>query len=270
MRGPVLKTPDELAIMDRANRIVLEILEMMRAMVKPGATTAQLNAMAEEELGRRGAKSPFLNYAPMGLPPYPAVVCTSVNDVIVHGIPNRAKLQEGDILGLDFGSVFEGFVGDGAITVPVGKVSPRAEELVRTTKECLDFAIEEMRPGRYLGDIGAAVQEHAESRGFHVIRNFVGHGIGRKMHEEPQVYNYGKRGRGIELREGMVLAIEPMLCEIGPKLRSRIERGGRDMVVQDVRTDADEWTARTLDGTLAAHFEHSVAVTASGPWVLGR
>jgi methionyl aminopeptidase len=270
MRGPVLKTREELAIMDRANRIVLELLEMMREMVKPGATTAQINAMAEEELARRGAKSPFKGYAPMGLPPYPAVVCVSANDVIVHGIPNRTKLQEGDILGLDFGSIFEGFVGDGAVTVGVGRVSPRAEELMRTTKECLDLAIEEMRPGRHIGDIGAAIQEHAESRGFHVIRNFVGHGIGRRMHEEPQVYNYGRRGRGLELREGMVLAIEPMLCEIGPKLKSRIERGGRDGVVQDVKTDADGWTARTLDGTLAAHFEHSIAVTGNGPWVLGR
>ncbi len=270
MKGPVLKTRDEIAIMDRANRIVLEILEMMREMTKPGATTAQINAMAEEELAKRGAKSPFKGYAPMGLPPYPAVVCASVNDVIVHGIPNRARLQEGDILGLDFGSVFEGFVGDGAITVPVGKVPARAQELILTTKECLELAIEESRPGRHIGDIGAAVQQLAESRGFHVIRNFVGHGIGRKMHEEPQVYNYGRQGRGLEIREGMVLAIEPMLCEIGPKLKSRIDRAGNDGVIQDVRTDADGWTARTLDGTLSAHFEHSVAVTANGPLVLGR
>ena len=239
MKGPTLKTRDEIQIMDRANRIVLEILEMMRSMVKPGATTAQLNAMAEEELARRGAKSPFKGYAPMGLPPYPAVVCASVNDVIVHGIPNREKLKEGDILGLDFGSIYEGFVGDGAVTLAVGKVTPRSQELIDTTKECLDLAIEEMRPGRHLGDIGAAVQEHAEGRGFHVIRNFVGHGIGRKMHEEPQVYNYGKRGRGLELREGMVLAIEPMLCEIGSKLQSRIERAGSGGMIQDVRTDKD-------------------------------
>jgi methionyl aminopeptidase len=270
MKGPVLKSREEIAVMDRVNRIVLEILEIMKAMVKPGVTTAQLNAVAEEELSRRGAKSPFKGYAPMGLPPYPAVVCSSVNDVIVHGIPNRAKLQEGDIVGLDFGAIAEGFVGDGAVTIGVGKVDPRAEELVRTTKECLDLAIEEMRPGRHLGDIGAAVQELAESRGFHVIRNFVGHGIGRKMHEEPQVYNYGRRGRGLELREGMVFAIEPMLCEIGPKLQSRIERAGSNGVMQDVKTDSDGWTARTLDGTLAAHFEHSVAVTADAPWVLGR
>jgi methionyl aminopeptidase len=270
MKGPILKSRDEIAVMDRANRVVLEILEIMRSMVKPGVTTAQLNAVAEEELAKRGAKSPFKGYGPMGLPPYPAVVCASVNDVIVHGIPSRAKLQEGDIIGLDFGAILDGFVGDGAITVPVGKVTARAEELMTTTRECLDLAIDEMRPGRHLGDIGEAVQEHAESRGFHVIRNFVGHGIGRRMHEDPQVYNYGRRGRGIELREGMVLAIEPMLCEIGPKLKSRVERAGNNGAIEDVRTDSDRWTARTLDGTLAAHFEHSVAITGNGPMVLGK
>ena len=270
MKGPTLKNRDEIATMDRANRIVVELLEMMRAMVRPGVTTAQLNAMAEEELAKRGAKSPFKGYSPMGLPPYPAVVCTSVNDVIVHGIPNRTKLQDGDIVGLDFGAIFEGFVGDAAITIPVGTVPARAMELMDTTRECLELAIEEMRPGRHLGDIGAVVQEHAEARGFHVIRTFVGHGIGRRMHEEPQVYNFGRRGRGLELREGMVLAIEPMLCDIGSKLRSRIERAGANGMIQDVRTDADGWTARTIDGTLAAHFENSVAVTADGPKVLGK
>src|SRR5918996_559496 len=140
IKGPVLKTRDEIQTMDRTNRIVLEILEMMRAMVKPGATTAQLNAMAEEELAKRGAKSPFKGYSPMGLPAYPAVLCASVNDVIVHGIPSRSKLQEGDIVGLDFGAILDGFVGDGAVTVPVGKVAARAEALVTTTKECLDLA----------------------------------------------------------------------------------------------------------------------------------
>ena len=269
MKGPTLKTRDEIAVMEAANRVVLEILEILRDMVKPGVSTAQLNAVAEEELGRRGAKSPFKGYAPMGLPPYPAVVCTSVNDVIVHGIPNRQRLQEGDILGIDFGSIVDGFVGDGAITVGVGKVSPAAEKLINVTRECLNLAMDEMRPGRHLGDIGAAVQEHAETEGFHVIRSFVGHGIGRRMHEEPQVHNYGSRGRGLELKEGMVLAIEPMLCQVGSKLASRIERAGSGGMIQDVRTDRDGWTARTLDETLAAHFEHSVAVTSNGPRVLG-
>src|SRR2546428_5528924 len=205
MKGPILKTRDEIAVMDRANRVVLEILEIMRAMVKPGATTAQLNAVAEEELAKRGAKSPFKGYAPMGLPPYPAVVCASVNDVIVHGIPSRAKLQEGDIIGLDFGAILEGFVGDGAITVGAGKVSSRAEELMRTTRECLDLAIEQMRPGHHLGDIGAAVQEHAESPGFHVIRHFVGHRIRRRTDEDKQVYKHGRGGRGNEVRGGVVI-----------------------------------------------------------------
>ncbi|MBI2212202.1 MAG: type I methionyl aminopeptidase [Acidobacteria bacterium] len=268
MRGPVLKSAEELEIMDRANRVVLEILEILRQMIRPGATTAQLNAVAEEELAKRGAKSPFKGYAPMGLPPYPAVVCTSVNDVIVHGIPNRERLREGDIVGIDFGAVLEGFVGDGAITVAVGDVHEDADTLLRTTKECLEFAIAEMRPGKRLGDIGAAVQEHAEAGGFHVIRNFVGHGIGRRMHEEPQVHNFGSRGRGLELREGMVLAVEPMVCMIGEKLRQRLDKS-RDGMVQDVRTDRDGWTARTLDGALAAHFEHSIAITADGPRVLG-
>lgn len=269
MKGPVLKTADEIAIMDRANRVVVEILEILRGMIKPGVTTGQLNAVAEEELAKRGAKSPFKGYAPGNLPPYPGVVCTSVNDVIVHGIPNRERLRDGDIIGIDFGSVLDGFVGDAAITVGVGEVQPKAEALMKATKECLSLAIEEMRPGRHLGDIGAVVQQHAESQGFHVIRMFVGHGIGRKMHEEPQVQNYGIRGRGLELKEGMVLAIEPMVCEIGPKLAAKIERAGRDGMVQDVRTDSDGWTARTLDGGLAAHFENSVAVTANGPRVLG-
>src|SRR4029077_2981237 len=143
MKGPILKSRDEIAVMDRANRVVLEILEITRSMVKPGVTTAQLNAVAEEELAKRGAKSPFKGYGPMGLPPYPAVVCASVNDVIVYGIPSRAKLQEGDIIGLEFGAVLHGFVGDGAITVGVGEVTPRAQELMATTRECLDLAIEE-------------------------------------------------------------------------------------------------------------------------------
>ena len=270
MKGPILKSREEIAVMDRVNRVVLEILEIMRTMTKPGVTTAQLNAVAEEELAKRGAKSPFKGYAPMGLPPYPAVLCASINDVIVHGIPSRVKLQEGDIVGLDFGAILDGFVGDGAITIGVGSVASRAQELMDTTRECLELAIAQMVPGNHLGDIGAAVQEHAESRGFHVIRNFVGHGIGRRMHEDPQVYNYGRRGRGIELKEGMVLAIEPMLCEIGPKLRARIQRASNDGMIDDVRTDADRWTARTLDATLAAHFEHSVAVTGNSPMVLGK
>src|SRR5258706_7967800 len=159
MKGPILKSRDEIAVMDRANNVVVKILGLLRGMIKPGVTTAQLNVVAEEERARRGAKSPFKGYAPMNLPPYPAVICTSVNDVIVHGIPNRARLQEGDIVGLDFGSILDGFVGDGAITVAVGRIPPRTEELVRTTQECLELAIAQMWPGKHIGDIGGAVQE---------------------------------------------------------------------------------------------------------------
>ncbi len=260
-----LKTREQIGLMREAGLVVARALREMRAAVAPGVSTADLDEIARGVLRDAGAKPSFLGYHG-----FPAVACISPNEVIVHGIPNRAKLQDGDILGLDFGAILDGFVGDGAVTVPVGKVTERADELMRTTKECLDLAIEEMRPGRHIGDIGAAVQEHAEARGFHVIRNFVGHGIGRKMHEEPQVYNYGKRGRGLELREGMVLAIEPMLCEIGPKLQARLDRAAGGGMLQDVKTDNDGWTARTIDGTLAAHFEHSVAITGSGPMVLGR
>lgn len=267
--GAVLKTAKELAIMDRANEVVLRTLELMRDAVRPGVTTRELDRIAEDSLAESGAKSPFKGYAPAGLPPYPGVVCASVDDVIVHGIPNDAPLQEGSILGLDFGSVVDGFVGDGAVTIPVGEVSERAEKLMRVTRECLELAIAEMQPGNRLGDIGAAVQEHAEKNGFHVIRSFVGHGIGRRMHEEPQVHNYGTRDRGLVLREGMVLAVEPMLCEVGSVLGKRLDRS-RNGHIDDVRYDSDQWTARTLDGALAAHFENSIAVTADGPKVLGR
>ena len=267
--GVILKSKDEVAVLERANRIVLETLDKLRAMIRPGVTTAELDEVAARELENRGAKSPFKGYAPNGMPPYPGVVCSSVDDVIVHGIPNGEPLEEGQILGLDFGAVFEGFVGDGAVTVGIGEIPKDADRLLRVTKECLDLAIDEMRPGKRLGDIGAAVQEHAEANGFHVIRSFVGHGIGRSMHEEPQVQNYGRRDRGLELREGMVLAVEPMLCEMGPILEKRIANS-RNGAVDDVRTDRDGWTARTLDGGLAAHFEHSIAVTAGGPVVLGR
>jgi methionyl aminopeptidase len=252
MKGPILKNREEIAVMDRANRVVLEILEILRAMVKPGVTTAQLNAVAEEELAKRGAKSPFKGYSPMGLPPYPAVVCASVNDVIVHGIPSRGKLQDGDIIGLDFGAVLDGFVGDGAVTVPVGKVSARAQELVDTTRECLGLAIEQMVPGNHLGDIGAAVQGVVEDAGFSVVRDLVGHGIGVEFHEEPQVPNYGKPKRGLKLVPGLTLAIEPMVNIGGPA----------------TKTLSDKWTIVTVDGSRSAHFEHTVAITEQGNRVL--
>ena len=259
------KSKRELEKMRAAGQLVGQVLLHLRTLVQPGVTTIEIDRAAEKMIRDAGALPTFKGYNK-----FPYSICASVNEQVVHGFPSNYRLQEGDIFSIDVGVTLEGFVGDTATTVPVGRVSEDRLKLIRVTQECLERAIEQCWPGKHLGDIGWAVQEHAESRGFHVIRNFVGHGIGRKMHEEPQVYNYGKRGRGLELREGMVLAIEPMLCEIGPKLKTRIERAGGNGMMQDVKTDADGWTARTLDGALAAHFENSIAVTANGPWVLGR
>ncbi len=245
----VLKTRAELAVMHKANALVQETLRMLADHVRPGVSTAELDRLAEDFILAKGAKPAFKGYHG-----YPATLCTSVNDVIVHGIPSeRCILKEGDIISLDCGVVVDGFYGDGAVTLPVGKISPEAQRLLQVTRECLELAVKEARPGRRLGDVSAAIQRHAEEAGFSVVREFVGHGIGRSLHEEPQVCNYGVPGTGPELRPGLVLAIEPMVNEGSPH----------------VRVDADGWTARTEDGKLSAHFEYSVAVTENGPWVLG-
>jgi methionyl aminopeptidase len=237
----VLKTRAELEIMDRANALVHETLRLAAASAKPGVTTKELDAAAEEHIRSRGGVPAFKGYR-------------GINDVIVHGIPSaRQRLKEGDILSLDCGVVLEGFVGDAALTVAVGEITPAARKLLDTTKECLDLAVKTMEPGRRLTDLGATIQRHAEAGGFSVVRDLVGHGIGRAMHEDPQVHNFGPAGRGPELRPGLVLAIEPMV------------NAGKPGVV----FDADGWTARTEDGKLSAHFEYSVAVTTDGPWVLG-
>jgi methionyl aminopeptidase len=208
-----------------------------------------LDRLAEGHIRSRGGKPAFKGYRG-----YPATLCTSVNDVIVHGIPSeRIRLASGDVLSLDCGVVWKGFVGDAARTIPVGEVDQNAEKLLKVTQECLERAVQVMRPGGRLSDIGAAVQRHAEGNGFTVVREFVGHGIGRAMHEEPQVYNFGPPGRGPELKAGLVLAIEPMINAGKP----------------GVKIDDDGWTARTEDGKLSAHFEFSVAVTENGPRVLG-
>ncbi|GBC78932.1 Methionine aminopeptidase 1 [bacterium HR09] len=245
----VLKTRAELAVMHKANALVQETLRMLADHVRPGVSTAELDRLAEDFILAKGAKPAFKGYHG-----YPATLCTSVNDVIVHGIPSeRCILKEGDIISLDCGVVVDGFYGDGAVTLPVGKISPEAQRLLQVTRECLELAVKEARPGRRLGDVSAAIQRHAEEAGFSVVREFVGHGIGRSLHEDPQVCNYGVPGTGPELRPGLVLAIEPMVNEGSPH----------------VRVDADGWTARTEDGKLSAHFEYSVAVTENGPWVLG-
>jgi methionyl aminopeptidase len=245
----VLKSPGELELMDEANRIVHAVLDGISERVRPGVTTRELDRFAESLIRSRGGVPAFLNYKG-----YPATLCTSVNDVIVHGIPGEVTLSEGDILGVDCGVVYKGYYGDAARTFPVGKVSPEAERLIAVTRRALEIAVETVQPNRRLSDIGHAVQSYVESQGFSVVREFVGHGIGTALHEEPQVPNFGHPGKGPRLRPGLVLAIEPMVNAGEPA----------------VEVDADGWTARTRDGSLSAHFEYSVAVTDDGARVLGR
>jgi methionyl aminopeptidase len=249
-RTPIpLKTGAEIEVMDEANRIVWEVLEAVAAAVRPGITTQALDDLAERECLERGAVPTFKGYGG-----YPKSLCVSINDVIVHGIPSsRTVIRAGDVVSVDFGVTWKGYCGDAALTVEAGEATPAARKLIRVTKECLDRAVEQVRPGRTVGHIGHAIQVHAEGNGFSVVRDFVGHGIGVRMHEPPQVPNFGQPGEGPELLEGMVLAIEPMVCEGG----------------YGVSIDHDGWTARTNDGKMAAHFEYSVAVTSSGARVLG-
>lgn len=250
----VIKSKDEIAKMRAASRIVATILQELKALVRPGVTTGELDRVAEELIQRHGAEPAFKGYR-VGDHTFPRCICISINDEIVHGIPSdRRILQAGDIVGLDFGVRYQGFYGDSAITIPVGAASPEDERLIRVTEEALRCGIEQARPGNRMGDVSAAIQRHAERAGYAVVREFVGHGIGRRLHEEPQVPNYGSPGRGVRLRAGMVLAIEPML------------NAGR----AGVRIKADGWTAVTEDGRRSAHFEHSVAVTESGPEVLSQ
>jgi methionyl aminopeptidase len=245
----VLKTPGELELMNEANRIVHETLDGIAARVRPGVTTRELDQFAERHIRARGGVPAFLNYKG-----YPATLCTSVNDVIVHGIPGDQPLREGDVLGVDCGVLYKGYYGDAARTFPVGAVGPEAERLIAVTRQALEIAVETVQPNRRLSDIGHAVQSYVEAQGFSVVRDFVGHGIGTSLHEDPQVPNFGDPGRGPRLRPGLVLAIEPMVNAGGPA----------------VAVDADGWTARTKDGSLSAHFEVSVAVTQDGARVLGR
>ena len=231
--------------MRRAGRVVREVLELVRSHVKPGATTLDLEKVAEERIAELGAKPAFKGYHG-----FPCVLCTSVNSEVVHGIPSKKRvLKEGDIVSVDFGAVVDGYFGDAAITVPVGeKIAPSTARLLRVTEASLRAGIAVVKPGATLGDIGAAVQGVVESHGFSVVRDFVGHGIGANMHEEPQVPNFGEAGRGMKLRAGMVIAIEPMVNAGKP----------------DVRVLKDGWTAVTDDGSMSAHFEQTVAVTDTG------
>lgn len=246
-----LKTPEELEKMRTAGRINAEALAAAHAILRPGVTTADLNAAAEDVLKKYGVYSPFKNYP--GPYPYPASTTVSVNEELVHGIPSKKrKLKEGDIVSVDCGTVFEGYVGDSAFTAGVGEVSPETQRLLEVTEMALYVGIAKMVIGNRVGDVSAAVQEYAESRGFFVTREYTGHGVGRRMHEGPQVPNYGTPGRGMPLRAGMTIALEPMLL-VGTAL---------------TKTLADEWTVVSADGSLTAHFEHSVAVTEQGPVIL--
>ena len=241
------KTKAQMALMRRAGRVVAEIHEKCAEAAKPGVTTAQLDAVAREVIDKRAARSNFLNYHG-----FPAVICTSPNHVIVHGIPGDYVLMEGDIISIDAGAIIEGWHADAAVTVPVGEVGPEAARLIDVTRQSLEEAIVQTTAGKHLGDIGAAVEKVAVASGFTVVREYVGHGIGTAMHEEPPVHNFGQPGRGVRIKEGYVLAIEPM-----------VNAGGAETETLD-----DGWTVVTKDRSLSAHFEHTVAVTDDGPEVL--
>jgi len=245
----VCKSQSEIDKMRRSGRIVRQVLEAAKELVAPGVSTMDLERVAERKIRDLGAKPAFKGYYD-----YPCVLCTSVNDEIVHGIPSeRRVLKAGDIVSLDCGVVLDGYYGDAAITVPVGEpISPELQKLIEVTRQSLVLGIEAARAGNTVGDIGAAVQKHVEAHGFSVVREFVGHGIGTRLHEDPQVPNFGKPGHGDRLRSGMVLAIEPMVNMGGPGTR-----------VLD-----DKWTAVTEDGSYSAHFEHCIAVTKNGPMIL--
>ena len=243
------KSHAELEKMRRSGRIVHQVLETVRGLVVPGVSTMDLECVADEKIQELGAKPAFKGYYD-----YPCVLCTSVNQEIIHGIPSEKRiLKEGDIVSIDCGVVLDGYYSDSAITVPVGAaIAPELKKLLEVTETSLKKAIQEVRLGKTVGDVGAAVQEYVEANGFSVVREFVGHGIGTRLHEEPQVPNYGTRGHGTRLREGMVLAIEPMVNVGKP----------------EAKVLGDKWTAVTVDGSYSAHFEHCVAVTRNGPLVL--
>lgn len=243
----ILKLPDEIDKMRASNQIVAEILCILKEKVKPGVTTAELDRLSEELAKKKGARPAFKGYKG-----YPFSLCISVNSEVVHGMPSKRILIDGDIVSLDYGVCYKGYYGDAAVTVPVGPVSEEAKRLILTTEQGLYQGIEKARAGNRLGDISSAIQDFVENAGFSVVRDFVGHGIGKNLHEEPQIPNFGIKGRGMELRAGMVLAIEPMVNEGTFKVRV-LDNG---------------WTVVTQDGKLSAHFEHSVAVTRNGPDIL--
>lgn len=249
-RGIVLKSPRELALMREAGKINARALAAALDVVRPGVTTGEVNRAAAEVLKKSGSVPAFVGVP--GAYPYPAETTISINDELVHGIPGDRRLEEGDIVSIDCGTIYEGFVGDSALTVGVGEISEEAQKLIRITREALFKGIQKMIPGNYSGDVSAAIQAHVEGNGFQVVREYTGHGVGRSMHEDPQVPNYGRKGRGVPLKPGMTIALEPMVMSGG--FETRILR--------------DQWTVASKNGRLTAHFEHSVAVTENSPWIL--
>ncbi|MBI3459060.1 type I methionyl aminopeptidase [Candidatus Azambacteria bacterium] len=248
-----LKTKEQIKIIREGGRILAEVLKILTREVKPGITTNYLENLARKLLKERNAEGSFLNYHPSFLDqPYPAVLCTCVNEEIVHAIPSGRVLQEGDILSLDFGVKYQGLMTDAAVTVPVGQISPQAEKLIKVTRESLELAMKEVVIGNRLGDLGFVIQNWIESNGFQVVDGLCGHGVGIDVHEEPNVLNSGKRGTGMKLVEGMVIAIEPMAAIGSTK----------------IKLGKDGFGYQTLDGSLSAHFEHTIAITKDGPWIL--
>jgi methionyl aminopeptidase len=253
MNGIELKSPDEIDKMSRASRIVAEVLEALRHQIKPGVTTGDLDGFAEKFILDRGGRPAFKGYQVRDQV-YRHTLCVSVNEAVVHGIPSGRVLKEGDIVGLDVGVVVDGYYGDAAITVPVGVITEQARRLLQVTEEALHKGIAQAVVGNRISDISHAVQAHAEAASFSVVTEFVGHGIGRKLHEEPQVPNYGEPGKGPRLKPGMTLAIEPMV-NLGRPETAHL---------------ADGWTAVTRDGSLSAHFEHTIVITEAGPRILTK
>jgi methionyl aminopeptidase len=245
----ICKSPAEIEKLRRSGRLVREVLEEVRDRVRPGVSTLELEKYVEKRLAQLGVKPAFKGYRG-----YPCCLCASVNEQVIHGIPSERRVKEGDIVSLDLGVILDGYYGDSALTAPVGRISEATQKLLRVTEESLELAIEKVRLGNRLGDVSVAVQNHVEKNGFSVVREFVGHGIGRELHEEPQIPNFGRAGHGPALKEGMVLAIEPM-----------VNAGSEAVTVLE-----DQWTAVTLDGGYSAHYEHMVAVTRNGPDILTR
>ena len=243
-----LKSDDEILVMREAGRIVATTLAHLREMIRPGLNVMEIEKFVREEYKRVGAKETFLNYAPGGKVPYPSNICVSINDELVHGIPRNRILQEGDIVSLDLGATYNGYVGDSAITVPVGKVNPIAEQLIEVTEASLWAGIKAARPGAHLNDVRGAIEDTIRKSGFSIVKGYGGHGVGRDMHEEPHVENFRQRFKGPKLQPGLVLALEPMVNVGGP----------------DVFEGPDGWTVSTKDGSLCCHFEHTIAIRAGG------